>query len=237
MTAQDSIWGFLGTALICVVTQTMAQGEMILVDHHPAITSAPNALRSNLPGPETQQQVADDFSLSSASTLTGVAWSGYYFGNSIANTAAGVDFTIRLFTGSAPTTFLFSESMSASFSQTGTTDGFNDPIYRFSVTLTSPVSLAANTTYWLSVLDSDADTTVDFRWLQSAAAFNLVRAVRTNEVGTWFVPSNTNGFAFTLLGTQEAAGVPEPASLALIAFGASTLAAISWSRRRLRLPR
>jgi hypothetical protein len=96
--------------------------------------------------------------------------------------------------------------------QTGSTPGDEDPIYRFTAPLATPVLLAADTTYWISIMDSDAATSVDFRWMTSSSSFNGIWALRINEGDSWFISSSTRDFAFTLAGTI----IPEPASVVLM---------------------
>lgn len=204
-----------GCALLSIIAQQPAPVlAEVLVNQHPATSCAPCALRSNLPGPESSQQVADDFSLGVPAILTGIEWSGYYFGESLTGLGSTVDFTVRLFADPPPPVPLVSESLSATFSQTGMTTDFNDPIYRFSAPLSNPVLLSAGTTYWLSVLESDVDTNVDFLWLATSATFNQIRALRSNEGNAWSIEPNTEDFAFTLIGTV----IPEPSSITAVVF-------------------
>jgi hypothetical protein len=187
----------------CAVGQC-PESSTILFDTHPPTTHGSDALRSNLPAPESSQQIASSFQLPFDANLTEIAWSGYYFGGSLPASPPTVDFTVRLFAGDTPPVDpFFSELIPASFAQTGTTTGIGNtsghPIYQFSITLDSPIPLSGDTTYWLSVLDSDASTTIDFRWLFAANSFDSLTTSRGFEGQSWAIPG-FRASTFTLSG-------------------------------------
>lgn len=214
--------------LVAVILYSTTSFGAAIVDQHPAVTNAANALFSNLFGPEFQQQIADDFTLDSGATIESVEWSGYFFDDSVSGSASTVDFIVRFFADGLRTAPFFSENVSATFTQTGTTDGLNDPIYRFSAPLSSPLHLLGSSTYWFSVLDSDPATTVDFAWLESENDFNSIRSSRAAEGMAWVGPFMSSGDqAFSLLGTV----VPEPSSVLLMSITMSALAFREWHRQ------
>ena len=184
---------------------------VVLVDQHPAVTTS--GFNSNLPAVDSDQQIADDFTLSSLADIEIVEWSGYFVNDSLPGTTSSVDFIVRFFSGAPATTPLFSENVSATFVQTGTHSQIGDPLYRFSASLSSPLQLLGNTTFWLSVLDTDADTTTNFRWLESTNTFNSESAFRNGEGSAWI--ADDKDFAFTLSGTL----IPEPSTLSLGSLG------------------
>jgi hypothetical protein len=194
----QSIFGLaLLLALTCASKSAFAIG---VVEQHPATSEATAGLASNLPSP--QQQIADDFHPATNSMVTHLSWSGLYFNGGPAPQAPTLDFTVRFYDESgSPNAFPdFSAVVAATYVQTGTTDFFNDPIYRFSAELPTPYVAAANRPYWLSVLESDAVTATPFSWIQSLNNYGQRSAVRHSEGGSWTLLQSNNhwDFAFTL---------------------------------------
>jgi hypothetical protein len=194
-------------ALAVVLNFTYASTSafaVVVIEQHPATSGATAGLASNLPG--FQQQMADDFRPATNSMVTHLSWSGIYWNGPNGGAAPAtptLDFTIRFTETTAvlPSAFPdYSAVVSASFVQTGTTDVFNNPIYRFSAELPTPYVAAANRRQWLSVLESDDITATPFSWLQSLNDYGQATAVRHADGGSWFLlPSNNHwDFAFTL---------------------------------------
>jgi CARDB protein len=142
------------------------------------------------------QQVADDFVLSTPTTLASFSWFGRYGANiAVANP---VDFSIRIFAdaaGQPANTALQTFDVSVTATPTGQTFG-SVPWFAYSTPL--GVTLPAGS-YWISVLETDPDTpdtgTTQWLWADSSAAG--ARALRVGEGGTWTAALDVN-HAFTL---------------------------------------
>ena len=199
----------------------MANASTILVDHY-APTADVNGLRSNLPPSEYGQQAADDFRLLKPSSLTSVAWTGFYW---LGKTpSASVDFTIRIYLGNEiPTSVVSSQRVTAKTTHILNDDFFDWPLFDFSAEFSEPIVLAPFKTYWLSIMESDSATPEwDFCWMEVPTRYQYgLGAYRYWEGDYW----DLTGFdaSFALSGVE----VPELAAAQL------ALAAILLLTRRL----
>lgn len=196
-------------------------------------------------------QAADNFVLAADSILTGIDWYGSYLFTSAQPMAD--DFSINLYSDAANTpadTVLHAASLTSAVSRTFTGDivstDFGDfEMYRYSVGI-SPFSLAAGTSYWLSIVNETSDITQFGGW---AWAYNLDgddpsfvgdathRWIR--EGGDWTAFGSSN-LAFALFG--DVIDIPEPPLLALLAAGLVFLgftrhAEANKARRRIQVSR
>lgn len=173
-------------------------------------------------------QAADNFMLGADSVLTRIDWYGSYLFT--ADQPMPDDFSINIYSDAAnmpADTVLHAASFTADVTRNFTGDIVNTDfgdfeMYRYSVDI-SPFALAADTNYWLSIVNQTADDTQFGGW---AWAYNLDgddpdfvgdathRWIR--EGGDWSVFGSSN-LAFALIG--DAIDIPEPPPLALFAAG------------------
>jgi hypothetical protein len=184
-----------------------------------SVGDANTAHFSNLPGPASQQQAADDFSLSAPATLTGLEWGGHY-GEANPTIPPIVDFRIRIFSGdSVPQVLVHDVSVSAvaALEPIYSRDG-----YYFEASLPAPLSIDGGR-HWISILESDPDTALDFAWFHTGPPYNDIYAVRATEGADW-IQAMFSDFGFILY------GVPEPPSIILSCLGLGAVAALRGSK-------
>lgn len=182
----------------------------VIVDRSPPADQF--GLNSNIGG----AQIADDLSFASPVTITNVTWWGMYFGYT---PVTGLDFQLRFFpdAGGVPSSTPWNDVL---VNPVITSDiaANNASIYRFVAGLSTPIVLPSGDA-WISVLDSDSDSTVNFAWLSIGdPGGGADQAFRTTDAGTW-VADNTAGSkqrAFVIYGDYESdATIPEPSTLVL----------------------
>lgn len=132
-------------------------------------------------------QLADDFQLQpGASTISDVHWWGGYNNN----TPGTDDFTIRIFADISGTPEIdpLNEFAVGTVNRvdTGVVGHPDLNVFFYSVEI-SPLALAANTTYWLSIVNDTTTTpTLDFwGWSTSLSSHGATNVVRTGDGTAW----------------------------------------------------
>jgi len=179
--------------------------------------------------PFSALKYADDFSLTEQSEVTGLRfWGGNSQGTSSPLSFIS-GFRVRIFAdnagapGSAVTDQFF-----ASFLITATSDTHpgNPFLHRYELALTTPVTLDAGTTYWMSIVAQKTFNSSTSIWTwQHTAASGATPFVQGQYTQAWSaVSSNPWAFTFELDGTV----VPAPTGAAMLLFG------VAWSATRRR---
>lgn len=166
----------------------------------------------------------DSFRLSTDATVNSLSWFGVDLNELINVTPINpTSFRIGIYADSAglPGGLISQSTIGNSGNATNTGQSLMGlTLYGFSGALTTPVSVKANTTYWLQIIDP----TTNNDWFWASGTGNDATHVAT-------VGSATNTFAddmsFTLSGVKA---TPEPGTLAALGLGATVL--VRGARRR-----
>lgn len=205
----------LGLAVVALAWAAgPAMGSVVLVDNSP-----PDNLGGYISGTYGPLYLANSFTLSSASTVTGVNFWGAF------NPGGPTDpFTVNLFANNAGQPGTLLSTYSATLTGTangGTISGFQDYLYQSSF---PGVSLSAGT-YWVSVYDTNASS--GFNWLTHSQTGNVEKTNGSPTTGPWTsVAFGT--LAFQIVGSS-APNVPEldpgsaASALTLLGCGAAML--------------
>jgi hypothetical protein len=198
-----------------------AAGAAVIYDN--GVTTLNNGAASD---PSTPQFAAEDFQLlTGATTITGARWTGLYLSG---NTPGAPDiFTLRIYAdnGGAPAVApLFNVALGAvPRADTGAdlniANIFIFDIYGYEASF-GPVSLSANTTYWLSIYnDTAADPNSDWVWTGDGSTPGHLFSPNQS---TW-LQASAGALDFELIGPDA---VPEPGTLVLFAGGLLLAAAL-----------
>ncbi|HRL76938.1 MAG TPA: PEP-CTERM sorting domain-containing protein [Candidatus Accumulibacter phosphatis] len=164
-------------------------------------------------------QNAERYSLSAASTWTGLRWWGTDADENL--------FVVRMFAD--PSTDLTApeiRTVSGSVVKTaeaGVSDNASNAIFRYEMTLSSPEALGPGSGYVSLFLDSDSDL---WYWLEGSGG-DGVSLFRGVEGDSWH--QGAPDLSLELIGRQQPGQIPEPAVPALLLLAAAALA-----RRRCR---
>ena len=173
----------------------------------------------NIPGIELPIILCDDFALVVPSLLQDVHWWGTY----LAGVPVGLpddDFRLELFAdiGGAP-------SLSPFFSlnlgdvgrtDTGTTDIMGNTIFAYSADLATPVSLEADTTYYISIANNTNASLSTWLWAATNETDRPGYNLRIGDGLPWMDMAVPPNLAFNLTGTPDTpTTIPEPATLSL----------------------
>jgi hypothetical protein len=165
-------------------------------------------------------RAADDFSLSSATSVAGVIFWG--------RQATGSSFELTIYNDLAglPGSAVGSESISVSsmlVSDSGLNDQSANDIYEYRADFVNPISLSGSTPYWFGVRYEGGD----WRWYESVST-----GTHALQSGSGWA-SFPGDMAFQL---SDSAVVPEPGSIAVLSFAAVGLAFGAWRRRKKQKP-
>jgi hypothetical protein len=164
--------------------------------------------------------IADDFSIAANDTALSVSWRGVY---AFDNTPPPVDdFEIRFYADAAgePGALLQTFSVGNAVSRTalGLLGTFTE--YGYTANLGAGFDIAAGTTYWLMIANATIGDADDWYWSMQLDTGNV--HLSFDDGGSW-APTNVAAAAYFTL--DNAAVVPEPASMILIGMGVAAAVA------------
>jgi hypothetical protein len=156
----------------------------------------------------------DNFTLSAASSVTGLGWVGsYFFGSS-----GGINgFLVEIWGDSAgvPGSNLFTATVSGNANETSLgNDSNGDPTFIYNASLATPFAAAAGTSYWLSIQPTLAGTS-QWGWENGTGGDGTAYQV---FFGSPTVISNDLTFSLNSDGGGSVS-VPEPGTATLLLLG------------------
>lgn len=164
--------------------------------------------------PGFPQFIAEDFSLTDPALVARMTFYGAFFPGNVPDASFGINFYSDL--GGNPDALIAARSVTPTATALpGTISGVQG--YRFDATF-APVSLDANTTYWVSVFNTNpADLASDFVWAFTTTP--VVNAAFSVDLNLWFpLPPAPSGLTFRESAFQLAV-IPEPSSMSLMGLG------------------
>lgn len=224
MKIRTIVFMFLAAALLCAGRPLSAE---VIFDNGVDVDDTEGGLGSDFSGESFGRAVqrADDFQLApGATTINVVSWLGFYAGFGTDDDAVD-NFTIQIFEDSAGPQMMPLWDLQQGTDFTLATAAIEDDYTEFTATGLN-ITLAAGTTYWLSVAADTTGDADDFFW---GAIFDVGNGHERFGTGDdWDQDSSV--LAFTLEGGSVSA-VPEPSSLALLLVGGLGLVVGSRWRR------
>ena len=176
------------------------------------------------------QYLADNFILSGAASVRSVKWFGYW---GIGQLVSGSDlgFKINIYTDtsapSRPASLLSSQGVTATANLFGPVDSIHsNGMYELSAVLTTPVSLSAGVTYWISIYENQTGNE-HFSW--ATASSGLIGYAWSTSLSTWS-PVNSDSYGREYVAFELSDTVPEPSALSLLAVGLGGLVMIRHRR-------
>lgn len=208
----------LATALLSLLFTVSAAHAAPIFSQNAKTTGFPSEL-------EFDTLIADDFSIAANDTALSVSWQGGY---AFDNTAPAVDdFEIRFYADAAgePGALLQTFSVGNAVSRTvvGLLGTFTE--YGYTANLGAGFDIAAGTTYWLMIANDTTGDADNWYWSVQVGTGNVHLSL--DDGGSWAPTTVAAAAYFTL---DNAAVVPEPASVILIATGVA--AAVARKRQR-----
>jgi hypothetical protein len=172
-----------------------------------------------------QWQAYNDFTLTSAATITGMEWWGGYFSFASVNNPITDAFDYIIATdsgGGQPGATVASGSLnSLTRTDTGSEDAAGMEVYDYTAAPSPVISLAAGQ-YYLDIYDTVSNPTGEFfTWELSAAGVGTAEWSYSPIAGGWD-DNSPDQLAFNLTGD---AVVPEPATMTLLGLGLAGLVA------------
>lgn len=141
------------------------------------------------------QQIADDFKLAADGKVTVLNWAGKYHDGSVPESKM---FEIRIFgdSGGRPGALIFARVLPVSAGDTGIVDQGDHTLLTYTVFLNGSPVLHRETTYWLSVRETDPSTSATWSWSFHSMDVAGGYSYRPGADGPWAV--GTRDMAFSL---------------------------------------